>query len=103
MANTINKIYVEEFKDWVNDSQDLRNGLCEQLDEFIFSEIKGKEGMVIPLDELDESENIPDGAAYQYSDKAWKLIQEEIKELEDIFHKYYPDEGITIRSIYIME
>jgi len=103
MANTINKTYVEEFKDWVNDSQDLRNGLCEQLDEFIFSEIKGKEGMVIPLDKLDESENIPDGAAYQYSDKAGELIQDKIKELEDIFNKYYPDEGITIRSSYIME
>ena len=91
MANTINKTYVEEFKDWVNDSQDLRNGLCEQLDEFIFSEIKGKEGMVIPLDKLDESENIPDGAAYQYSDKAGELIQDKIKELEDIFNKLFSE------------
>ena len=101
MANTINKIYVEEFKDWVNDSQDLRNGLCEQLDEFIFSEIKGKEGMTRLADEDDE---VPDGCEdYVYSDKAWELIQDKIKELEDIFNKYYPDEGITIRSSYIME
>ncbi len=90
--------FVKEFGidgEWVEDdyafsesAADIVDMLCQSLEE--------QEGMTIPADQYNGP--IEDNCAYVWTDKAQKLIENEIAIWEEVGHKYWPDGEIDIQT-----
>lgn len=82
------------------ESTDLEDRLCEILDDFCES-LSKEEGMVRPTEEDDylgdyERTDIP----FMWTDKAARLIDEEINRVHLIASKYYNEKEMLLMNIY---
>lgn len=89
-------IYIAEFGYSVEDDQEYCEAAAEIVDEYC-SELQREEGMTR---EIGEDEWIPgyegDGDDILYTDKASKLIEQEVGRWREIGMKYWPDGDIDI-------
>ncbi len=89
----------------VNDPSELEEAVEQEMDEYC-EELHKEEGMTRPVNEDDpvgdmDAEQIK--ISFMWTNKAVKMIENEMNQWTSIAAKYYPDEGIEVRTNWYKE
>lgn len=94
---------IKEIEEDCEDVSEYEDRAVEALENYC-EQLQKKPDMIISLEEADKQElHYEDTWSFLWSDKATKLIEQEVKRLYQIGAKYYPNEDITIESYMYKE
>lgn len=92
--NTPESIWIEELQSFIGDDEWFSEAAAEVIDEFCL-DLQREEGMTRAVTEEDSYDEI-DNVALVYTNKAQRLIENEIAVWQSIGHKHWPDGDIDI-------
>ncbi len=85
--------FVTELNEWIEDDECYAEAAAEIVDEYC-QELAREEGMSIPVDQYEGP--VEDHWSYVWTDKATKLIEQEVSRWVEVGKKYWPDGDIDI-------